>query len=657
MTPLSDLPADFRAIFEATPSPYLVLATDFTIVAVNDAYLTATGTTRAMLLGRHLFEAFPDNPNDPHATGVARLRASLERVLARKKPDTMDVQKYDIELRDRPGEFEERYWSPVNTPVFGSGGEIACIIHRVEDVTSLTQSQARMRQMASEISAQAIEIQTGQERTRTLSNEREYLHSLLMAVPVAVWVLLGPEHRYFLRNDAHAALFPRANAIGKTFEETEPDKRGGPVLGILSQVYRTGLPYRLPGQHVTMPASPAGEPRELCYDFAWHPLFGAGGRVDGVLATGVDVTEQYKARRAIEESEARLHLIANALPQIVWTARPDGYIDWYNDWWYRYSGMERDARWRDTGGPLHPDDLQETTRRWKHARETGLPYEVEHRLRRKADDQYRWHLARAHPIRDEHGHILKWIGSDTDIEEQKQVEWRLGESQRLRERFTNALAHDLRSPLSTALMAAQFVHRFKPEDAQRDHLLQTIVSALRRVDEMVENLLDASLLEAGQSLPLAASSCDLHAIVERTIGDLALVHGKRVIVRGAGETRGWWSGDGLRRVLENLVTNAFKYGAPDTPITVVLEHGADGPRLGVHNYGRALSEVEKQKLFQLFQRTETARVSGQQGWGIGLAVVKGIVESHGGTVAVDSEPAAGTTFTVALPWDSRPFLA
>jgi signal transduction histidine kinase len=228
--------------------------------------------------------------------------------------------------------------------------------------------------------------------------------------------------------------------------------------------------------------------------------------------------------------------------------------------------------------------------------------------------------------------------------------------QRLRERFMNTLAHDLRSPLSTALMAAQFLFRFKPEAEQRDHLLQTIMGSLRRVDEMTENLLDASLLEAGQSLPLAASPCELRAIVERTVGDLTLVHGDRIVIRGPDELRGCWSCEGLHRALENLVTNAFKYGDPDTPITVGLEGGDAGPRLSVHNEGRPLGEAEKRKLFELFQRTGSARVSGQQGWGIGLSVVKGIAESHGGHVSLESEPGAGTTFTIQLPWDSRPFL-
>jgi signal transduction histidine kinase/CheY-like chemotaxis protein len=141
---------DFKALFEAAPGLYLVLTQpDFRIVAASDAYLRATRTERAAVLGRNLFEMFPDNPDDPAADGVRNLRTSLERVVQFRRPDTMSVQKYDIRKPESEGGgFEEKYWSPRNTPVFGPTGQFIYIIHRVEDVTSFIQLKQRGAEQA-----------------------------------------------------------------------------------------------------------------------------------------------------------------------------------------------------------------------------------------------------------------------------------------------------------------------------------------------------------------------------------------------------------------------------------------------------------------------------------------------------------------------------
>jgi len=172
---------DFRTLFESAPGLYLVLAPDLTIVAVSDAYLSATMTRRDEILGRPLFEVFPDNPDDPGATGVANLRASLERVQAHRRADAMAVQKYDIRRPESEGGgFEERHWSPVNSPVFDADGRLAYIIHRVEDVTEfvrlkrrgteqdrLTEElRTRAGSMESEIFRRAQEIQEANRQLR-----------------------------------------------------------------------------------------------------------------------------------------------------------------------------------------------------------------------------------------------------------------------------------------------------------------------------------------------------------------------------------------------------------------------------------------------------------------------------------------------------------
>lgn len=134
---------DYQAVFDASPTPLLVIAPpDWTIVAANEARLKATDTTREQNLGRKLFDVFPDDPNQPEADGVRNLTRSLERVLATKKTDVMPLQRYA--LSDATGVFVERWWNPINTPVFGADGEVALVIHRVEEVTDLVRLQGEM---------------------------------------------------------------------------------------------------------------------------------------------------------------------------------------------------------------------------------------------------------------------------------------------------------------------------------------------------------------------------------------------------------------------------------------------------------------------------------------------------------------------------------
>jgi PAS domain S-box-containing protein len=181
-------PPDFRAYFESAPGMFLVLRPDFVIVAVSDAYLRATMTKREEILGRGLFEVFPDNPDDAHANGEKTLRSSLETVLATRAPHTMAVQKYDIRKPESEGgAFEARYWSPVNSPLLGPDGAVTGIIHRVEDVTEFIrlkqegnaldkvteELRTRAGEMEAEIYRRAQEIQTANARLRDLQTELE----------------------------------------------------------------------------------------------------------------------------------------------------------------------------------------------------------------------------------------------------------------------------------------------------------------------------------------------------------------------------------------------------------------------------------------------------------------------------------------------------
>jgi PAS domain S-box-containing protein len=168
---------DFRAVFESAPGMYLVLDRDFRIVAVTDAYLRATSTLREQILGRGVFEVFPDNPDDPSANGVQNLRASLQRVLEKGAPDVMPIQRYDIRRPESEGDgFEERYWSPINSPVFSPERSVRFIIHRVADVTDFVRAHQAGASLEPEVLAQSRELAEENRQLRSSNEALGHLH-------------------------------------------------------------------------------------------------------------------------------------------------------------------------------------------------------------------------------------------------------------------------------------------------------------------------------------------------------------------------------------------------------------------------------------------------------------------------------------------------
>jgi signal transduction histidine kinase/ActR/RegA family two-component response regulator len=184
---------DFRALFESAPGLYLVLEPSFRIVAVSDAYLAATMTRRADILGRGIFDVFPDNPDDPTATGERNLRASLERVRDESSPDVMAVQKYDIRRpADEGGGFEERFWSPRNCPVLTDDGQLSYIIHRVEDVTEFVRLQQRGSEQEREILQRQRELAQANRELRAADNAKsEFLSRVSHELRTPLTAIVG----------------------------------------------------------------------------------------------------------------------------------------------------------------------------------------------------------------------------------------------------------------------------------------------------------------------------------------------------------------------------------------------------------------------------------------------------------------------------------
>ncbi len=245
---------------------------------------------------------------------------------------------------------------------------------------------------------------------------------------------------------------------------------------------------------------------------------------------------------------------------------------------------------------------------------------------------------------------------DRELVDVHQYATNLEKERELREQFVATLTHDLRTPLTAAKMGAQFILR-RPENVEKTQQLAVkIIRSIDRMDQMIRDLLDASRIRAGESLSLTMNQCDLREIAIMTLRELGAAYGDRFILETDRDSiAGFWNEDGLRRVIENLASNAVKYGYPQQLITVSLKQTGETAQIIVHNFGNPIPKGEQLALFEPFQRSHTAQTGSKKGWGLGLTLVKGVTEAHGGQVSVTSNEGEGTRFIVTLPKDSRPF--
>jgi PAS domain S-box-containing protein len=349
----------------------------------NSGYAEIAGSRHPALIGARVHDGWPElyDFNDN----------VMRTVLA---GGTLGYVDTELTLR-RSGRDEQTWFNLDYSPVTGEDGKPIGVIAIVIETTAKVRAE------------------------QYLSGERKRLETMFEQAPGFMAMLTGPEHIITLANAAFSELVGHRAVLGKSVSGALPEAAQQGFVDLLDNLYRTGEAFSGTAVPFVAEATEVMPARDRFLDFVYQPLRNETGQVFGIFVQGADVTDRVRAEQSLRDSETTFRTLAQALPNQVWAAPPDGVLDWFNERVYAYAGVrpgELDGgRWASI---VHPDDLGAASAAWAEANRLGETYEIEFRLRR-ADGVYRWHLARALPIIDEAGAVVRWVGANTEIEDQK----------------------------------------------------------------------------------------------------------------------------------------------------------------------------------------------------------------------------------------------
>lgn len=389
---------------------------------------------------------------------------------------------------------------------------------------------------------------------------------------------------------------------------------------------------------------------------------------DGLSIYFRDVTQRKLSEAAIRESELNFRNLADTMPLLFWTTRADGYHEYFNQRWYDYTGMtlEQTQGW-GWSHLLHPDDRQRCLDIWNESLRTGNIYNIEYRFQRASDGEYRWFLGRALPMRDQNGDIVKWFGTCVDIHEQKLVieerdrllaseqlaRTQAETSNRLKDEFLAVVSHELRSPLNAMLGWVQMLRTGRLNETMTAKALETIERNARAQTQLIEDLLDVSRIITGK-LRLNVRSLQLAPIIEAAIdtarpaADAKEIRLQSVLDPAAGPISG--DSERLQQIVWNLLSNAIKFTPKKGRVHIRLERINSHVEITLSDTGIGIKPEFLPCVFERFRQADSSSTRSYSGLGLGLAIVRHLVELHGGTVSVDSPgEGQGSTFTVMLP--------
>ncbi|HLK20342.1 MAG TPA: ATP-binding protein [Bryobacteraceae bacterium] len=362
--------------------------------------------------------------------------------------------------------------------------------------------------------------------------------------------------------------------------------------------------------------------------------------------------ERELALMEVERERERFHFMAESMPQKIFTARPNGSIDYFNQQWALFTGLSLDQiaalGWTQF---IHPDDREESARGWQDAISSGEPFHCEHRFRR-ADGVYRWHLTRALAMRDATAGISLWIASSTEIHQQKEKEDELRRANDDLQQFAYSASHDLQEPIRNVAVYSDLVAKkyHNVLDADGQQFLGFLQEGGRRLATLINDLLAYTRAGMAQVVeaPVSATS-----VFEHTLASLAeAIRESDAVVTSDVLPEVFMGESHLQQVFQNLIGNALKYRSEDAP-RIHVSAGKRGAAwlFSVRDNGIGIDPRYKEKIFGVFKRLHHDHKYG--GTGIGLAICQRVVERYGGRIWVESEPGQGATFFFTVPQSAQ----
>lgn len=392
----------YKNLFYSSTSAQLMVGVDapiFTILDVNNAYLNTTNTKRELIIGRPVFEAFPDNPEDAASANVERSAYSFSQAIKNKLPHTISNYRYDLPI---PGtdRFEERYWTTTNTPILDDAGEVILILHTPVDVTEMVKLVGRDKA-----------------NLRALKEQRKQLYSIFMQAPVGIGIFKGSDNIVEMINPQLAEIYgmPQELLIGRPVFSVLTHAKGHGFEEKMDQVRRTGQAFK--GHEVAVPLVRNGLQEDVYIDLVYEPFREEDGSISGVIAIAREITEQVQSKRKIEEAEERARLAVDSVGMGTFDLNLISGEMVTSDTFARIHGFEGPVSREDYVALFHKNDLEARAKAIEESLKTGILY-YEARVNRK-DGSLHWVRVEG-KVYFEYGVAVRILGITLDITEQKQ---------------------------------------------------------------------------------------------------------------------------------------------------------------------------------------------------------------------------------------------